>query len=429
MCGFVQVRDCHPVGQGLFATGELRSPNGDAPFRWVYDCGSDSKPSPMPSRISAFHKECGAGRPTIDLLCLSHFDNDHISGLTELLTRFNVDTLLLPYMPLALRLIIGFGSGADTGQSQFGFFVNPVAHLDRAAAGRIRQFVFVLPHDRPTPMRVADNEPRFPRIDEWPQEQVKSHDEAQMAEFRILQMGDSQTPTGRAKILRPGSRLLVDGRWEFVPYNDALYSAKLNPAFVAIVEDLKSDLLASKKEDEIEQSISWVRDAYDELFGRSAWMRNAISLFLYSGPVPLPSADRVNSCFRVHGHREAHGVVLAGHCGFCRTLYTGDGNLSTVKRLKGLQDALGNDRVREVGFLQVAHHGSRNNWFPGLAKRLSPGLSVFSSQPDLSGLWHPHPEVVRDFLPYGPTQVDRRRALRLVCYPGSQQGHRAEGEW
>jgi beta-lactamase superfamily II metal-dependent hydrolase len=56
------------------------------------------------------------------------------------------------------------------------------------------------------------------------------------------------------------------------------------------------------------------------------------------------------------------------------------------------------------------HHGSKYNWYKGLAADLSPAISVFSSDPNHS--WgHPHAEVLRDFWPYGAVQVDSHKSL------------------
>jgi hypothetical protein len=62
------------------------------------------------------------------------------------------------------------------------------------------------------------------------------------------------------------------------------------------------------------------------------------------------------------------------------------------------------------------HHGARGCWHTGVAKALSPYFSVFSSDPDRSPLKHPHAEVVRDFLPYGPVQVDKKQLFTINIF-------------
>lgn len=87
----------HPVGQGLFCSGELFSlcdtsiSNPRNLFRWVYDCGTSSKRSLLDEAIDqAFTAPLckQETEPTIDLLVISHFDKDHISGLPKLLNNY-----------------------------------------------------------------------------------------------------------------------------------------------------------------------------------------------------------------------------------------------------------------------------------------------------------------------------------------------------
>jgi hypothetical protein len=48
------------------------------------------------------------------------------------------------------------------------------------------------------------------------------------------------------------------------------------------------------------------------------------------------------------------------------------------------------------------------------AARLAPDISVFSSDPAHKSLRHPHGEVVRDFLRYGPVQVDKENSVTIL---------------
>ena len=84
----------HPVKQGLFASGVLYKANTPRPlFLWVYDCGTVSSQSPLewPEKVAEL-KRFAHGKESIELLTLSHFDNDHISGVTALLGQFSVAT-------------------------------------------------------------------------------------------------------------------------------------------------------------------------------------------------------------------------------------------------------------------------------------------------------------------------------------------------
>src|SRR6056297_3109279 len=93
------VHQFFPVGQGLFATGSVEFsppqprrrrnisipgqsiPAPDGPYRWVYDCGTSSPQRLVTNAIAELKRDCQGEK--IDLLALSHFHNDHISGVVE----------------------------------------------------------------------------------------------------------------------------------------------------------------------------------------------------------------------------------------------------------------------------------------------------------------------------------------------------------
>src|SRR5438105_2163589 len=103
----------YPVGQGLFSSGSIQRDSEQKPrFLWVYDCGSSSGEAFIESGIRGLARSAGDPK-RIDLLTLSHFDHDHISGVVRLLREFKIGTLLLPYMPLAQRLILAFEEGGS----------------------------------------------------------------------------------------------------------------------------------------------------------------------------------------------------------------------------------------------------------------------------------------------------------------------------
>lgn len=109
-----------PVGQGGFHMGWLRyhgfpldiDPFVDtAPFAWAYDCGSDQTPA-----LNTQIKSIAGAR--IDMLFLSHLDNDHVSGVDKLLAASDVEEVVLPYLgdtEWALHLASGASSGALSG--------------------------------------------------------------------------------------------------------------------------------------------------------------------------------------------------------------------------------------------------------------------------------------------------------------------------
>jgi len=114
----------HNVGQGLFYSGEIEF-NDDKRFLFIYDCGSESK-NAIEKAINDFSKE--TKKKEIDMLVISHFHNDHISGLNYLLNKYNIKIAIIPYFHPLLRLLI-----AILNQNQeswyYEFLANPVSYL------------------------------------------------------------------------------------------------------------------------------------------------------------------------------------------------------------------------------------------------------------------------------------------------------------
>lgn len=97
------------VGQGLFASGALLDPYKQKPrFLWVYDCGSASKGAFDSISKNIDHSldelaKVGRQADTIDLLTLSHFDQDHVNGVVQLLARFKIKIHSHPYGMTVIR--------------------------------------------------------------------------------------------------------------------------------------------------------------------------------------------------------------------------------------------------------------------------------------------------------------------------------------
>lgn len=89
--------------KGLFSSGKIQEDNND-PFVWVYDCGTVSTQRLIDNAIANMNYDYQLEK--IDLLVISHFDKDHISGLSKLLSIYKVKHILLPYYSKNIRLAL-----------------------------------------------------------------------------------------------------------------------------------------------------------------------------------------------------------------------------------------------------------------------------------------------------------------------------------
>lgn len=81
-------RILHPVGQGAFFTEQFLDESGKVVYNVVYDCGSfTSQPNLLEYEIrNTFERNAH-----IDLLFISHFDEDHVNGLMTLQNQTKID--------------------------------------------------------------------------------------------------------------------------------------------------------------------------------------------------------------------------------------------------------------------------------------------------------------------------------------------------
>ncbi|MEE2001411.1 MBL fold metallo-hydrolase [Alkalimonas sp. MEB108] len=387
----------HPVGQGLFSTGTVSSYGNGETFHYVYDCGTSSSKKFLSNAISSYKKSV----KTLDLVVISHFDKDHISGLIELLEHHPTRILMLPAISLSQKLVIAFSEGISIGSRYMHFILDPVAYLTSHPKIKVHNIIFVpADHDEKTEIIESSANDLSETRTNWPEMLLADLNKASTIARDNLTI----------HTLKQGGRLILNQVFEFVPYNDALLST-VSRSFKTQVEKEKEILLnQSSTTTDKKSALSKLKSYYDKRFGSDSIARNMISLFLYTGPI-----NETVLCSDLEFYRyrlNDAGLASCLKSKYIKTqqpsvLFTGDGYLNTHKRLNNLAQYIGTTRLNDIGCLQVMHHGSKHSWHDGLAKKLSPVLSVFSSDPSNRRLQHPHLEVIRDFLPYIPTQVDK----------------------
>lgn len=410
-----------PVGQGLFVAGSIEfwrpptrlrhrietnayeTPPAKLPYWWVYDCGSSTAKRLVTNAVADLKIDCSGSR--IDLLTISHFHNDHISGVVELLRAIGAKTVMLPWAPLWHRLLIGFDQGLRADDPEILFFVDPVQYLIQEAGDDFEQILFVMPSDGEGPPFYTE-----PLFDPEPPKDLDETD-------KVSGPGDS-APYGdldliydhgerRVRMLRPGQAIPVLGVWEFIPYNDPDTRPSDPTDFEAKV-DRHRQALSSGTERERTTALKSLRGLYEATFGRT--VMNDVSLMLYGGAIGKWRGRRYCNC-RLHN--------FLGSC-YCwqehetkaAILLTGDGNLSSVSKWGALEQYLDCRRAVRTSVFQVPHHGARANSYEGLAAAASSALSIFSSDPN-HRYGHPHAEVLRDFWNHRAIQVDQHSNFSL----------------
>lgn len=120
-----------PIGQGCFYTAAIgrELDDWDQRFRFVYDCGTSSGVDLIERQCNGF---ADASRSDLlHALVISHFDADHVNGLSALLSCFTkTKQVFIPYMSPVERLFcaISFESEAP---AYYEFLSDPVLFLEQ----------------------------------------------------------------------------------------------------------------------------------------------------------------------------------------------------------------------------------------------------------------------------------------------------------
>lgn len=415
------------VGQGGFHRAELASAKRHAlvvrsssgvsvdttgKFSYVYDCGSRHL-NTCRDRVSRF--AASVAQRTIDVLFLSHFDEDHVNAVPDLLDAHRgckVATVVLPFVDDVERLI-AFGRMVSKGRSIGGFFrslvINPVSALSVFGPDRIL-LVRSAPGD-PDGRGTIDLTPRG-RDPDGPLRAKVVPDDASMP---VRPLAPRSGVDDLVAVYEIGDDMIVrvsDTRgvcWILKPYVRPCDPARITlfereaehalgwsfGSFRAKVADhaVRSELVSFKK----------FRKALAKAYALAFGDRNLTSLCLYSGPdvTAEPSSFRF---FDLVGQDVVDKVGWLG---------TGDALLSGSEDARNLlahYDAQ-KDRVRTFG---LPHHGSIKNYSSTVVAALNPRICFVSAKPPW--LWrHPHPFVMADVKQQGadPRHIDDREASAL----------------
>lgn len=365
-------RTFHPVGQGAFYSEEFKDAEGKVRFRIVYDCGSlkscglqpKSDGSPLRrSDIEERVEKAFSDEDVIDLLFISHFDDDHVNLISHLMPfkRHHVKKVVLPLLSAEERcLLTGYyllsdEVREDAEQSET---LIRLINTPKEFFGECEDVVFVCPYGGDNVNVGRAREPiSFENL---------SGDVSSLVEIDISkQMG--------AKGL--------SGCWVFVPYNHKPERyAELQDLLKRAFEDanIKFCLDDLKDIDFVARNLKVLRECYNGLTDGI----NRNSMALYSGParhsgIRFVVEDKLGSrdfwlgyylrqmssrCVRC-GVLAARPFVVEAPSKFLNRpgcLYTGD----VALRDAGLSTRF-QSYADSIGMVQLPHHGSQDSFQGG----------------------------------------------------------------
>lgn len=367
-----------PVGQGCFSTGHIER-DGSPPLDYVYDCGARNRQA-----INNSVAQYADTTSRVHGLFISHLDADHVDGLDSLFARVSVDTVYLPYMDVAERVMA----------------LVHAEHHDRLTASLAEAYL------RPGSWfrsrganRVVLVRNQLGSTDMLPPEQVEIRSDEPGDMMFVEQRQVSATSEDGVYELKAATPILVRNGATFadwmllphVPASDAM-------ALLLFRNGLRK-LLGLKERHPIDplHLISLLksrkgrldlRGCYEPIVKRSDGSgHNLVSMSLYSGPVE-PGVNRWTTekrqgSFPVAGPRKSPPGWIG----------CGDAKLRASNIKQQWMDAYASV-CKQVGTLLLPHHGSKHNFSPDLLDPL-PLSACIAAADDLDmGYRHPSRSVI-----------------------------------
>jgi len=390
-----------PVGQGLFATGQLALlPKGSAPnYRWVHDCGSTvtGPGSALEREALRYRGELKGER--VNLLIISHFDNDHISGLATALKGVGIDRIVLPRVAPEIRLALAVaGASKPPTAASVRVLLNPTTAIRALLDAQNVPITYI---DEDT------DESAFPPL---------GKDGAPRDNPAPLNPDNDEALNEANVSTRPsGPMVAIVDRWEFCFYNRP--TPLINPGVLAQVRLLLR--FYRRGSISLEGLVAFLKLVYETALGlKDKVAHNNISLITYSGPIsPTEIHESVARVFRAETGPRAAAWARHEPNGRLAVLYTGDVTLR-VKFSKVLRDKLSlpPSRWDQIGTFQVPHHGSKYSWKVPTLAGWGHRWSIFSAEPTEGSTYHPHDEVWREFTAHGPLLVNKDQGVGINGY-------------
>ena len=374
------------VGQGLFYTGKIKHESITNSFQFMYDCGG-SKKGIISKEIDEY-LNCFNQKNEIDMLVISHFDNDHINGLPHLLKKVNkIKKIFIPYYynlsSYLLLVAYIYGNGGDLSSKVDNIFlVRPSRH-----EGEERQYDI-------DELGIEDE------IDET---------------YRIGNISVSKIDLSSCISLR--------GVWKFKFYNTLLKEetsiGKVKKDIDSLIKQHNSvgleDLLSNHWDDSVKKGLKTIYDSnvpvnsVTKKFKNSS--QNQASLCLYHSTLirnkyskMIFKQNRMNDCSLFYKDRCCLNFL-------CRsienigTMLTGDISLrsedqKSKQKYEHFCEYFASEKNNTVIFL-VPHHGSSNNWNPNIPVDFK-NINFFINSAGLDNR-HKHPDgnVIKDILSTG----------------------------
>ena len=395
------------TGQGFFHTGAI-SPEWNREsivLTYAMDCGAVGSQVPVRRELNALATDDSyrLHERRLDVVFLSHFDWDHISGIRQLHTIARPRTYVIPSTSLVERLYLAARTAAHSPAESmptwyWELLTEPRTWIEGLEGGPDVTEVFGQPEqeeaaDRPEaylPFSELAPESAVPNVLVTPAGRLPSGSYA----AAVADSTGTSGSAGRTLWWVLQTYVTPAAHWHLATFEQRLVSTV--PAYAK-----------RRKRPDV---LRWLVDSHwDELraaYDASSKVRNLTSLCLYSGPAPTASPR--TTFFHAAWGSPSNPVPSIAGPGW---LGAGDAALDQDAEADSFVAAFA-AVLHHVGTFAVPHHGARSSWNDILlgafaARSIPAPAAVVGARPGFRGWEHPSLDVVRALGDHGS-------ALRVV---------------
>jgi len=356
------------AGQGSFYGGRIFSYENGKVYTIVYDCGTSpfiSGNSQSLNQEIDFFKYSKAYYPhtdEIDLLFISHLDYDHVSGLRQILTRYQVKNIILPYIEKQQRQFFIISIGTDNKPDDLSiddyseFLETPHTYIRETSKNKEIQLYFVVPNDKEDILYEGYGNGDVP-TEVYPMGNPYTGQNEFIDEEGVL-------------VYENNLQFFIQRQWEFTTYVKSVNKIAIS----SLKNCLK--IIVNKKQDEIldgedlKKLITQYRKQAHKCYTDCIGEINSHGLVLLHGPINFeflvskiyPQCElnyfKISSHFRqqiLERHPKKRKLTMMGTLLFGDTSINPSNNpISFPKDFKA--------KLGRVHVIQVPHHGSQKNW-------------------------------------------------------------------
>ncbi|RZJ92299.1 MAG: hypothetical protein EOO20_02285 [Chryseobacterium sp.] len=381
------------AAQGCFYSGTIEIE--EKPFTMVYDCGTKSTGAYLKGEIKQFKDKLKDTGNILNLLVISHFDQDHVNQVATLLRGItSIDRVVLPYLTPEERMYLYFSSrsaedGEDEPAAGYGaFMIDPVAFLNRF---KVKEIIFIGnggnndgsngnedidPHG---PINWAEGKKRESESNGY------TIDDSNIKINRLLPAAEYAVQLSRSKGksevgFYSGGKIFIDRIWEFIFYSEPAKAGHMTK--VLAFKKAVYDKLASYKRAGMSKSVTikTIFERYTEFADlyRTHFMDkdlNFSSVIVYHIPrvnVDIWWEDDWSRLYKP----ERSATLLMGDASLKGLSLPSEINLSLVR------------------ICQIPHHGAETNWKSTIFRKLNDTTVVVFNFGLGNPHKHPRPKIV-----------------------------------